>query len=432
MPRLGRHPDDREIAALALPALGALAADPLYSLADTAFVGNLGTPQLGAVAVGTAAFTASFWLFSFLAYGVTPRVARAFGAGDRAEASRVGVQALFLALVIGAVVTIIGIAFAGPIVELLGARGEVAAFAEPYLRIRMLAATPVLVAQVGHGWLRGAHDTCTPMAIALAGALANVVLDYLLIYPAGLGMQGAAWATVIGQGGAALAFVAVLARRLPAPRWRPEPPAAASLLVVGADLAVRTGSLLLALTVATSVAARMGEVVLASWQIAMQVFLLLSLAVDALAIPAQALVARHLGAGAPRRALEVGRRLMTWGLAAGVSFAVALAPLAGPLARAFTDDAAVAASAARLLLWLALVQPVAAAAFTLDGILIGAGDTRLLAAAMLACSALFIALSVGALRGGWGAAGLAAGLGAWLAARVLTTGARFAGGRWAV
>lgn len=417
--------------ALALPALGALAADPLYSLADTAFVGNLGTPQLGAVAVGTAAFTASFWLFSFLAYGVTPRVARAFGANDLQEAGRVGVQALYLALAIGGAVTTIGVVFAGPIIELLGARGDVAVFAEPYLRIRMLAAVPVLVAQVGHGWLRGAHDTRTPMAIALAGALANVLLDYVLIYPAGLGVRGAAWATVIGQGGAALAFVAVLSRRLPSPRWKPEPAVAASLLVVGADLAVRTGSLLLALTVATSVAARMGEVVLASWQIAMQVFLLLSLAVDALAIPAQALVARHLGAGVPRRAVEVGRRLITWGLLAGTVLGAGLVPLAGPLARAFTDDPAVTVMASRLLLWLALVQPVAAAAFTLDGILIGAGDTRSLAAAMLACSALFIASSLGALHQGWGAAGLAAGLGVWLVARALTTGARFAGERWA-
>jgi putative MATE family efflux protein len=430
-PRLGWHPDDREIVALAVPALGALAADPLYSLADTAFVGNLGTPELGAVAVATAAFTASFWLFSFLAYGVTPRVARALGAGDILKASRVGVQALLLALVIGAAVTAAGVAFAGPIVSLLGARAEVAVLAEPYLRVRMLAATPVLIVQAGHGWLRGAHDTRTPMVIALAGAGANVVLDYALIYPAGLGVQGAAWATVIGQTGAALAFVVVLARRMHAPRWRPHLPTMGALITVGADLAVRTGSLLLALTLATSVAARMGGSTLAAWQIALQIFLLLSLAIDALAVPAQAIVARHLGAGAPQRAREVGRRLIAWGLAVGSAFALLLAPTAPVVARLFTDDPGVADGAAGLLLSLALVQPVAAAAFMLDGILIGAGDTRLLAGAMVICSALFVAIAVGALQRGWGTAGLAAGLGAWLAARALTTALRFAGGRWA-
>ena len=160
------HQDDRAIAALAIPALGALAADPLYSLADTALVGNLGTPELGGVAVGTAAFTASFWLFSFLAYGVTPRVARAIGSGDRPTAARIGVQATLLAFVIGAFVTLIGVLFARPIVKALGAGPDVAPFAESYLRIRVLSAAAVLLAQVGHGWLRGAQNTRTPMIVA--------------------------------------------------------------------------------------------------------------------------------------------------------------------------------------------------------------------------------------------------------------------------
>ncbi|MGH2701450.1 MAG: MATE family efflux transporter, partial [Actinomycetota bacterium] len=194
----GRHPDDRTILALALPALAALAADPLYSLTDTAFVGNLGAEELGAVAVGSAAFTASFWLFSFLAYGVTPRVARFVGAGDEVGAARIGVQALLMAVSIGVCVTLVGVLFAGPVVRLLGAGPGFEQMAESYLRIRVLSASAVLIAQVGHGWLRGEQDTRIPMFIAVGGAAINVVLDYVLIYPAGMGVQGAAWATVIG------------------------------------------------------------------------------------------------------------------------------------------------------------------------------------------------------------------------------------------
>jgi putative MATE family efflux protein len=243
-----------------VPALGALAADPLYSLVDTILVGHLGPRPLGALAIGTAAFTISFWVFSFLAFGVTPKVAMLLAAGDRDGAGIVGVQALLLALTMGAMVSIAGVLLAGPVVRGLGAGPEIAGLAEDYLRIRVLASIPVLLVTVGHGWLRGAHDTKTPMLIVTAGAVANAILDYVFIYPFGWGVAGAAWATVIGQTGAALAFVVVLRRRMRPPSWRWHGPSLRALLTVGAALVVRTGVLLGALTVATSAAARMGVV----------------------------------------------------------------------------------------------------------------------------------------------------------------------------
>lgn len=431
--RPGGHRHDRAIFALAVPALGALAADPLYSLADTAFVGHLGTPELGAVAIGTAAFTASFWIFSFLAYGVTPRVARSLGAGNAAAAARIGTQAILLAVLLGASVTILGLLFAGPIVRFLGAKGEVASLAESYLRIRILASVPVLIGQVGHGWLRGAQNTRTPMYIATAGAVANVGLDYVLIYPAGMGIAGAALATFIGQAGVAIAFFLVLRAHLAGVGgWRFEWAVARSLLKVGADLVVRTGALLAALTVATSVAARIGIVALGGWQVAMQVFLLLSLTLDAVAIAGQALIGKYLGSAEPEQANEVGRRLMWLGLYLGLLLGSLLYAARRPLAAVFTDDPEVIAAAAGLLAWVALIQPLSAMAFTLDGILIGASDTRFLAVAMVGCSGLYMVLALAALSMGWGVAGLAAGATVWIAARAVTTGARFRRGRWAL
>ncbi len=426
-----RHRDDRDIVALAVPALGALAAEPVYNLFDTAFVGHLGTAQLGAVAVGSNAFNASFWLFSFLAYGVTPRVARAVGRGDDAEAARLGAQALLLAAGIGILVTAVGVAFAGGIVTLFGASPAVSGFAVPYLRIRALSSIPVLLVQAGNGYFRGYQDTRTPMYILTAGAALHIGLDYLLIYPAGLGVRGAAWATVIGQTAAATAFVAVQARRMHAPRWMPDPAVMRSLLVIGGDLAIRTGALLAAMTAATAVAARIGDVALGAWQVAQQVFLFLSLVVDSVAIAAQALVGRYLGARSPRRAADVSRRLMAWGIALGLVLLVVVGAAARPLAGAFSGSAAVVSAAVPLLLWVAAMQPLSAAAFTLDGILIGASDTRFLAAAMVASSLIYVAVAVAALQAGWGVAGLAAGATLWLVARTATTGVRFAGGRWA-
>jgi putative MATE family efflux protein len=425
-----RHPDDRAIFALAIPALGALAADPLYSLADTAFVGHLGTPQLGALAIGAAAFTASFWLFSFLAYGVTARVARALGAGDAPAAGRIGVQALLLAALLGVTVSIAGLTFADPIVRALGASGRVAAFAEPYLRVRILAAAPVLIALVGHGWLRGAQDTRTPTVIALTGAVFHIALEYVLIYPVGMGVAGAAWATLVGQSGAAVAFVVVLIRRFEAPAWRWHRPTVTALLTIGIELALRTGSLLAGLTFATAVAARMGSVALGSWQIAMEIFLLLALSLDSVAIAAQALIGWRLGQGDAAGATSLSERLMWWGVLCGLGLGALMVPLSGPLALVFTDDPAVARSAAHLLLWIALLQPLAAAAFTLDGVLIGASDTRFLAWSMTVSSAAFVGLAYIALDNGWGTAGLAAGATVWMVARATTTGLRWRRGRW--
>ncbi|MGH2826344.1 MAG: MATE family efflux transporter [Actinomycetota bacterium] len=430
--RPGHHPDDRTILGLALPALAALAADPLYSLTDTAFVGNLGAEELGAVAVGTAAFTASFWLFSFLAYGVTPRVARYVGAGDEEGAARIGVQALLMAITIGVFVTLAGVVFAGPVVRLLGAGPGFEEMAESYLRIRVLSASAVLIAQVGHGWLRGAQDTRLPMFIAVGGAAINVVLDYALIYPAGMGVQGAAWATVIGQYLAAGAFVIVLMPRLTRGgiAWRFDPEVAKALLRIGADLVVRTGALLGAMTLATTVAARMGLDRLGAWQITMQLFLFLSLALDSVAIAAQALVGKHLGAGAHGEAREVSARLMEWGFLVGIGIGLVLFLLRDILASAFSSDESVAAAAAALIAWLAVVQPLSALAFTLDGILIGASDTRFLAKSMVASSSAYAAISLLALEWGWGTVGLAAGATVWMLLRTATTAWRWRGGRW--
>lgn len=430
MIRPGRHPDDRAILALAVPALGALAADPLYSLVDTILVGHLGPRPLGALAIGTAAFTVSFWVFSFLAYGVTPKVAMLLAAGDRDGAGVVGVQGLLLALSMGAAVTVAGVLFAGPIVRGLGAGPEIAGLAEDYLRIRVLASIPVLLVTVGHGWLRGAQDTKTPMLIVTAGAVANAILDYLFIYPFGWGVEGAAWATVTGQTGAALAFVFVLRKRMRPPSWRWHGPSLRELLKVGVALVIRTGVLLGALTVATSAAARMGVVPLASWQIAMQVFTLLAFTVDSVAIAAQALVGNRLGTGRPEEATAVGRRLLWWGIGLGVVLLAVLVPLARPLASVFTDDRAVVDAAAGILVWIGLLQPVSAVAFTLDGILMGASDMPYLAAAMAVCSAFFIPVALISVGAGWGTGGLTAGLALWLALRSLLTGWRFANGRW--
>ena len=150
-----RTPYDREILRIGLPALGALAADPLVSLIDTAFVGRLGATALASVAIASAIFLAVFAIFNFLGYAVTPLVAQSIGAGERNEAGRFTVAALGISSVAGVIAAFGLIVFAEPLLAAFGADSEVLEGAMTYLRSRALGVAALLVILVGHGAFRG-------------------------------------------------------------------------------------------------------------------------------------------------------------------------------------------------------------------------------------------------------------------------------------
>ncbi|MEL6615322.1 MAG: MATE family efflux transporter, partial [Bacteroidota bacterium] len=249
---------DREIAALALPALGALAADPLVSLIDTAFVGQLGAEPLAALGVCTAVFGFAFLAFNFLAYGTTPLVAAAIGRGDREATSRLVWHALALAVGAGLAATVLLQLVAVPVLQVMGARGPLLDEALVYLRIRALAAPAVLIVMVGHGAFRGYRDTRTPLWVTLGLNAVNLALDPLLIFGLGWGLAGAAWATVIAQASGAVVFVALLLRgtvSTPAvQRQRLSWAVLRPLVRIGGDLALRVALLVGTLTLATAIA----------------------------------------------------------------------------------------------------------------------------------------------------------------------------------
>jgi putative MATE family efflux protein len=428
-----RH--DREILRLALPALGALAAEPLYLLADTAIVGHLGTPQLAALALAASVLGAAVGLCNFLTYGTTAYVARLHGAGEEARAGELAAQALWLALIVAAVLAAVCVAFADPLMRLVGGSGHVADLAARYLRISAIGLPGALVALAAQGWLRGAGRLTAPLVIVVVASAANIVLELVLVYGLHQGLDGSAAGTVVAQLGMGVAFAVLLlrGRAVSGVGWRPDPALLRRLGRMGIHIVIRTGSLLLSFVVAGAVLARAGADSLAAHQIAFQVFLFLSLVLDAIAIAGQVLVGRMLGAGDVAGAMEAARRMCAWSLGAGVAMAVGLLAVRGVLPRAFTDDGDVLARARELWPLFALMQPVGALVFALDGILLGAGDTRYLARAM-AFSALgvFVPIALLSLHAGWGVTGVWWGLNALMAARLATIGARFAGRRWMV
>jgi putative MATE family efflux protein len=424
-----RRRHDREILALALPALGALAAEPLYVLVDTAIVGHLGTDPLAALAIAATVLSTAFTVFNFLTYGTTARVSRFHGAGRDAAAAAVGSQALWLALGIGLGLTVAIAALAGPAVALMGGTGDVASGATSYLRIAALGAPCFMIAGAAQGFLRGMSDLRTPLVVLVAAHAANVLLELLFVYGFGWGLTGSAWGTVIAQLGMGAAFVAVQRR---AGLERPDPAAMRPLMRVGAEIAVRTSALLGSFLVASAVLARVGAPSLAAHQIAFQLFIFLALVLDALAVAAQVLVGRALGAGEAGAARAAAVRVILWSVVAGGLFAVALLALGGIVPALFTPDRLVRERAHEIWWILALTMPANGAVFALDGILIGAGDTRFIMWGMLAAAAVYVPVALLSLHEGWGIRGVWAGLAGLIAVRLLTCAARFAGGRWAL
>ncbi len=429
--RLVGRPGDREILRLAAPALGELAAEPLYVLVDTAIVGHLGTPQLGGLAVAGTILTTAFALLIFLSYGTTAAVARSFGAGDAAAAAGHAVQALWFAGAVGLALVAAGLAWS----PALGAAPTVTPYALVYLRVSLAGVPAMLVTLVGLGYLRGLQDTRTPLLIAAAANAGNLVLELVLVYGVRLGVAGSALATVAAQMGSAAVYLVLVVRRVRAAgaRVRPHGHGLGVFAARSGALFVRTAALRGAFTGATAVAAGIGTTALAAHQVAFQVWTFLALVLDAVAIAGQAMVGRLLGAGDGPAARAAARRMVEWGVAFGLLFALAVA-LARPLAAGlFTSDPAVRAQAGQALWYVAALQPVGAVVFVLDGVLIGAGDLRFLAAASVAVNAaLFLPAAWAVSRLGLGLGALWGALTLLMLGRLASNGWRFAGGRWQV
>ena len=430
---------DREILRLAVPALGALIAEPLFLLADSAMVGHLGETPLAGLGLASAVLQTIIGLMVFLAYSTTPAVARWLGAGDRRRAVSVGIDGLWLALGLGVVLGVAGWFTSAFLVGAFGANAAVTADADSYLSISMFGIPAMLLVFAATGLLRGLQDTRTPLYVAGFGFAANILLNYLFIYVLGRGIAGSALGTVVAQWSMVLVYLIVIVRRARRDGARLRPHRSGMLLgaASGGWLFLRTVSLRAAMLLAVFVATGLGSADLAAFQIAMTLFATLAFTLDALAIAAQALVGRGLGAGDVAGVRAVLRRCLEWGIAGGAVLGLAVIGVSGILGTLFTSSADVAALLPPTLIVLGLSVPLGGLVFVLDGVLIGAGDARYLALTGILNVAVFVPLAL--LVQAWappGAAGLALLMAAfafgYLGARAVTLGLRARGSRWMV
>lgn len=428
---------NREILRLAVPALGALIAEPAFLMVDAALVGHLGLVPLAGLGIASAILQTIVGLMVFLAYSTTPAVARRFGAGDHKDAVSVGIDGLWLALGLGAVLAAIGAMSSRWLVSLFGASAEVTAQADTYLVISVWGLPAMLIVFAATGLLRGMQDTITPLWIAGAGFGANALLNFLFIYGFGWGIAGSAIGTVTAQWGMVAAYVVVVGRlaRKHAASVRPQREGVRGSARSGGWLFLRTVSLRAALLITVAVATGIGTDELAGWQVVFTIFSAAAFALDALAIAAQALIGKGLGAGDIPGVRLVLARTVAWGAWFGVAVGLVIGALSGVIGLAFTGDPAVASLIQPALIVLAIAQPVAGVVFVLDGVLMGSGDVRYLAiAGGLNLVPFLPALLIVAATGVDGAIGLiwlsVAFFGVFLLARLVTLGWRVKSGRW--
>lgn len=391
-PRAPGASQHREVLRLAVPAFLALVAEPLFLLTDAAIVGRLGVAPLAGLGVASAVLLTAANVFVFLAYGTTAVVARQLGAGDRPGAIAAGIDGTWLAIALGTVTAAVVAITAEPVCRVFGASDAALAAATTYLRISALGIPAMLVVLATTGVLRGLQDTRTPLLAAVGGFGVNIALNLWFVHGLGWGIAGSAWGTVIAQTGMAAALATVLVRyaaRTSVP-LHAHPGRVLAAARGGIPLLVRTLALRAVLLVTTWVAAGLGDVPLAAYQVTATIWTFLAFALDALAIAGQAITGKALGAGDTRAARDATTLMLRWGVAVGIVLGLVLLlvrPLVGPL---FTPDAAVQAAIAAGLLVVALGQPLSGFVFVVDGVLIGAGDGRWLARAMLVVLAAYL------------------------------------------
>lgn len=425
----------RRIFGLALPALGVLAAEPLYLLLDIAIVGHLGALALAGLAVGGLILAQVSTQLTFLSYGTTARASRMFGAGRDRDAVGEGVQATWLALGIGAALVVAVQLLAGPITRLIAGSGDIAGEAERWLRVAVFGAPLILVAMAGNGWMRGVQNTLRPLRFVLVGQVVSAALCVLLVHGvAGAPrweLAGSAVANVAGQTTSALLFVGALMRAgVPI---RPRPSVMRAQLVLGRDLILRSLAFQACFLSAAAVASRFGAASVAAHQVVLQLWNFVSLMLDSLAIAAQTLVGAALGRGEIRGANRLAWRVTRWSAAFATALALAFAAGHALVPTLFTDDGAVLEQTSVAWWFFVGIMPVAGVVFALDGVLLGAGDAAYLRTATLACALVgFLPLIWSSLVWDWGLAGIWTGLTVFMVLRMLAVLWRAASGRWAV
>lgn len=403
---------------------------PLYLLLDTAVVGRLGAEQLAALGAAAAVQSVVTTQLTFLSYGTTARSSRLFGSGKKDEAVAEGVQATYVALIVGFALACVMWLFGGQIALWMTGNPETAELTAAWLHVAALAIPITLVEMAGNGWLRGIQDTKKPLYFTLAGLIPGAIAVPIFVHFWGL--VGSAWANVLGMGIIAVLFLLELKKQHTG-SWRLRPSVIKRQLVLGRDLIIRSASLQVAFLSAAAVAARFGTSPLAAHQVMLQIWNFLTLVLDSLAIAAQTLIGAALGAKSVDTARSAGQKIIGYSVIFSGGLAAVFALGAAFIPRIFTNDEAVL-EAMRIPWWIMIAMIVAGGVlFAIDGVLLGAGDAAFLRT--ITVGSVIVGFLPGILIAYFldlGLAGIWCGLAAFIGLRTIAVVFRFYSMRWAV
>lgn len=403
---------------------------PLYLLLDTAVVGRLGAEQLAALGAAAAVQSVVTTQLTFLSYGTTARSSRLFGSGKKDEAVAEGVQATYVALIVGFALACVMWLFGGQIALWMTGNPETAELTAAWLHVAALAIPITLVEMAGNGWLRGIQDTKKPLYFTLAGLIPGAIAVPIFVHFWGL--VGSAWANVLGMGIIAVLFLLELKKQHTG-SWRLRPSVIKRQLVLGRDLIIRSASLQVAFLSAAAVAARFGTSPLAAHQVMLQIWNFLTLVLDSLAIAAQTLIGAALGAKSVDTARSAGQKIIGYSVIFSGGLAAVFALGAAFIPRIFTNDEAVL-EAMRIPWWIMIAMIVAGGVlFAIDGVLLGAGDVAFLRT--ITVGSVIVGFLPGILIAYFldlGLAGIWCGLAAFIGLRTIAVVFRFYSMRWAV
>ncbi|ETJ98111.1 MATE family efflux transporter [Propionimicrobium sp. BV2F7] len=371
----------KEILRLAVPTLGALLVQPVLLLADSAIVGHWSTDSLAGLGLAQTVLLTIVGLCVFLAYSTTAATARALGAGKLANGLKAGVDAIWLAIFIGIAVATLTASFGGWILGLFAAEPSVISEGTKYLAVSAIGLPAMLSVQAATGVIRGLQDTRTPLLVSLLAAVVNVPLSVVLVFTAGWGVVGAAVGTVVAQYLMAVILVSIVWKKAIQHQisLRPEMSGVASAWRGGVPILVRTLAMRIGMLMLSACAAKLGTTQLAAHQIVLNLWNLLANGLDAVAIAAQSITGKYLGAGDVKYVRSATRQMTRWGVFGGTGAAALVLACSWLLPKLFSPDVDVQGAISVTLLVVVICQPLAGYVYVLDGVLMGAGDTVYLA-----------------------------------------------------
>lgn len=381
---------DHKIWGIAWPAILSNISIPLLGLVDSAILGHLDSSRyLAAVAIGAALLSFLYWGFSFLRMGTTGLVARAEGAGDRYGSVLILARSSALALGLAALIIVCHQPLISLGLWLMSPDAELLSLAESYASIRIYSAPAVLVTYTVVGWFIGRQDTRWPMVIVIVTNLANIALDFLLIMGLDMYSDGAAIATVCAEYlGCAIALFAV-SKKMPPIDWSAlaidmkEASAYKQLLQSNRHLFVRTFCLLFTFAFFTAQGENLGTSVLAANTLMLQLMMMAAYGMDGFAFAAEGLCGQHLGARQLPGFYQAVRRCALWTAIAATAVSLSLWLLQAPLVELLTGLDSVKELMLSYFPWLILLPLVAGPSYLLDGVFIGAAETRYMMSTMI-------------------------------------------------